>query len=531
MQLLDASTTAIPQCVALCFVDKPGLDESDVPAHVSEPLVLSSSLATISSDCVSRALRELVAYASASLIAAMTMEKSFAAELLEEETANQSTMVQTFRPQSAQGMALHYRFIKDDNLLKTLSAHLLAANKAGGSSLNGNQNSVLPVSVSGVLFCVGISGLSIANTSSALRYSLPQRMADCLTIMMKTDPKETTTVKALLSTYLLMDDEPRKSNEMADTPEMLLFQPLKSDDKAASNMGMMSPLAGTLNLRRMAGNNAAGAGNAIGKDTDGGDDNETNARLPGVRLALAPSGADVARVVSEQVKVLAIAESDALLRKYTLSHQERRANLDLAGGSKSRFSRRKNTSRGATRDPDFDNFDYKGPTKAVMTTKTVNTNLKSDPVVLPTVVYPAAKDDNATKAFVPALAAARGDVGSSRRASTSSVQSAGQRSRGSRKGSSAQFVGGDDESLVSGMSDNHSRRRRSSGHEFEDDASNVSDGRSGIATQGRLQVNIALNEDFSCSYKLSQLSTCSVEGVVQVTFIVVDIMGQMVCYP
>jgi hypothetical protein len=38
-----------------------------------------------------------------------------------------------------------------------------------------------------------------------------------------------------------------------------------------------------------------------------------------------------------------------------------------------------------------------------------------------------------------------------------------------------------------------------------------------MSSTGRMQVNIALNEDLSCSYKLSQLSSCSVEGVVQVS--------------
>ena len=34
---------------------------------------------------------------------------------------------------------------------------------------------------------------------------------------------------------------------------------------------------------------------------------------------------------------------------------------------------------------------------------------------------------------------------------------------------------------------------------------------------GKLYINIALNEDLSCSYKLSQLSSCSVDGIVQVS--------------
>jgi len=36
------------------------------------------------------------------------------------------------------------------------------------------------------------------------------------------------------------------------------------------------------------------------------------------------------------------------------------------------------------------------------------------------------------------------------------------------------------------------------------------------AARGRIQVNIALNEDLTCSYKQSKISSCTIEGVVQV---------------
>lgn len=41
-------------------------------------------------------------------------------------------------------------------------------------------------------------------------------------------------------------------------------------------------------------------------------------------------------------------------------------------------------------------------------------------------------------------------------------------------------------------------------------------GGSSVMSAAQLQVNIALNEDLTCSYKLSQLSSCNVEGVAQV---------------
>ena len=514
MQLLDCLTTAIPQCVAFSFVGNPPLDGTDAESFVPEPMMQSSPLATVSGERLMTAIRELVAYISASLKASTTREKSIATSLLNEDLGQLTgSPVQVFRPLTAQGVALHYRFVRHDiTLLKLLSAHLLAANSAGGPDAS-TKSSAVPAMVAGVVFCVGFTGLSVACASSALQNTLPQRMADCLTFMTKVSPKEPAAIKSILSSFLLVDDELRINNEMAGAPDLLLFQAIKTDDKNASNMGMMSPLAGSLNLRKLAGNNA-GAGAAMGKDTDGGDSGCSNPQSAGVHLSIEPSGADVARLLSEQIKVLAISEADTVLRKYTAPSQERKANLDLAGGNKSRFSRRKTSARGATRDPDFDNFDYKGPVKE-QTARDARGYVGDAPIVSPTPSH-GKKDAGMVKAAVPALAAARGDVGPYRRASISSVNSGGPRIRGSRKSSGAQFVGGDDETHVSGMSDNYSRRRRSNGHVFDDDASNISDARSGITPQGKMLVNVALNEDLSCSYKLSQLSSCTVEGVVQV---------------
>jgi len=46
----------------------------------------------------------------------------------------------------------------------------------------------------------------------------------------------------------------------------------------------------------------------------------------------------------------------------------------------------------------------------------------------------------------------------------------------------------------------------------------TSDSRSISNSAHRIQVNIALNEDLTCSYKFSKMTACSVEGVIQVCF-------------
>lgn len=47
----------------------------------------------------------------------------------------------------------------------------------------------------------------------------------------------------------------------------------------------------------------------------------------------------------------------------------------------------------------------------------------------------------------------------------------------------------------------------------------MSESSRGSASAGgaRIQVNVALNEDLTCSYKFSKMTACSVEGVIQVS--------------
>ena len=66
--------------------------------------------------------------------------------------------------------------------------------------------------------------------------------------------------------------------------------------------------------------------------------------------------------------------------------------------------------------------------------------------------------------------------------------------------------------------------RRSNFHNSPDDVSETlsqayGDAGSTASPANRIHINVALNEDLSCSYKDSQLTSCSVEGVVQVSWL------------
>jgi hypothetical protein len=488
--------------------------------------------------------------------------------------------VQIFRPSSCDGLAIHYKLIRDDaEVILALASHISAAVKAGNQSATngsnkGSSNSIPPGCV-GIVLCVGMSGLPHSTgSSSLLQYSLPQRIEDCTTIL--TELRDSQLVRTVLSSFLLADDEQRKSNEMSGSPNAVAFATADETDKSRSllsPMGMISPLgqaispfagnvasgvstvasgvatgvstvasgvttvaSGVVNFskrmsmtgsigsaggRNVISTGAAAGGSMVGgAGMNGGNDDASPAMKGITAIELRPNSAEAAFIMTERMNVLSVAESDTFLRKYVVTGHERKANLDLTGTGKSRFRRRKSDAR----DPDMDGFDYKGPAKESTRKKStasepletfssttsvsgsVATGISANSSKQPSLRHP--KNDSKPKsATVPTLSAPGKDSITSRRASAYHIS--------------------DDQSQASGQRSSARRRNTSSGPSFEDETSLASDGRSltsdgrsaandSMSSSGRVQVNIALNEDLSCSYKLSQLSTCTVEGVVQV---------------
>jgi hypothetical protein len=355
-----------------------------------------------------------------------------------------------------------------------------------------------------------MSGLAFAHSSSPLQYSLAQRMNYCTSLLQKAVAKDIAGVKVLMSTFLLSDDDSRVTNEMADAANLFFM----SVPEEAGSKGVMSPM---------------GIKQPKPKSIKG---NET-----GVALALAEGSAEAARVMTQRLTVMSAVETDAFLRRYNASGQERKANLDLTGGKKSKFRRRKSDAR----DADFDNFDYKGPAKV-----TVVPQLQAAQA-MPAIAKAGQKlqlrqpkKDTRAKtpgSAAPTLGAPRNDTGgggaSARRASMSSNQS-GQTNQTAQTNQPAfgeapdqfsdQFSAGQGSrspQLASAFGQKGpSRRASTSSRIVEDEDQSVAHtfvgDSSTVASQARVQVNIALNEDLACSYKQSVLSTCSVEGVVQV---------------
>jgi hypothetical protein len=534
MQLLHASPTVGPEFVSLSILSKPPVPSAEettktststsnsmaTAVGMSEPMILASPNTTVSSNESIDALKQLHSHLSI-LLKASSFEKPGKQDKLSKltheffkEDEKQLDAMQIFRPLAAHGLGLHYRLIRPDrddpaisSLVFKLAAQILGSNKSSTAS----AGVATPSEISGIVFCVGMSGLPFAHSSSPLQYSLAQRMNYCTKLLSKAGVKDITGVKVLMSTFLMSDDDSRVTNEMADAANFLLIsEPDEAGAKGVTSMGIKKSKP-----KSIKGNGAEA----------------------GVPLSLAVGSAEAARVMTQRLTVMSAVETDAFLRRYNASGQERKANLDLTGGKKSKFRRRKSDAR----DADFDNFDYKGPAKV-----TVVPQLQAAQA-MPAIAKAGQKlqlrqpkKDTRAKtpgSAAPTLGAPRNDTGgggaSARRASMSSNQS-GQTNQTAQTNQPAfgeapdqfsdQFSAGQGSrspQLASAFGQKGpSRRASTSSRIVEDEDQSVAHtfvgDSSTVASQARVQVNIALNEDLACSYKQSVLSTCSVEGVVQV---------------
>jgi hypothetical protein len=471
MQLLHGSPVAFPQFASLSIVTSEGM---------VEPVITVAPTATCSSNAAVEVIRELHCYVKS--ILKSNESTGFAAELLREDEQT-LLAIQVHRPLAASGLAMHYRFISENAATEKLQSFVLPSNKVDPSS-----------NILGVIICVAVTGPNTVFCASSVPYSLARRIDDCIEYLQRLT--DVASARELLTVYLLTDDESRITNSMMEAPDFLLL-PGESDDRAKgilSPMGMISPIAefGRKTARRASTGIVRGVMNA------GGAINSTMDAPPpvelGFPLVLHPSSADAARALTDRLTVLSVADSSTFLRKYEHSGQERKANLDLTGGTKSRFRRRRTDAR----DADFDHFDYKGLTK-----ETVKRESKAVPVI-----QPAPEPAQGKLLF--------------KSSSKDTKRGPGTRRLSTQMGQDDSNISQKAQNRLSDSIDPKYLKGRSR-TQF-DDETNDSRSQSGnhdgssVVSHVRLQVNIALNEDLSCSYKLSQLSSCSVDGIVQVCY-------------
>jgi hypothetical protein len=200
MQLLGASTTPTPEFVSVSLLLKQDWNRNEIHATLGEPLIIASPLATVDCKGAVDALTELhthLTFMTKALSQTIVLEQedAFTASLLQNDIDCLSG-VQLFRPLAARGVGLYYRLIQG-SALSVFSSLGLASNQGNTSSVN-----VDPSKLHGAVLCVGVSGLGLAQCSSSILYSLPQRMNDCISILSRAGDEDTAAARSVLSSFL-----------------------------------------------------------------------------------------------------------------------------------------------------------------------------------------------------------------------------------------------------------------------------------------------------------------------------------------
>jgi hypothetical protein len=508
MQLLCSRATPGPEFLSLSVTFKRDIAEEKISYGIIEPFLLPSPVSTISQTACIDVLKELHYYVN-SMSKASKSKKGWddhrmATALFQEDGKLQSEQLEVFRPLMGNGIGLHYRVIKDPKSLSILIPLIFASSRATAT-----PNKVVESDVSGVIMCIGMSGLPSSVVTSPLHYSLSQRMRDCLQILAKTGTKDMNSAKTLMTTLLLTEDEDKMTNLMAD--------------------GLRSSLLDDEKKFRKRRKRTAKLKNKGVRSTDHDDDFDT-----------VTNSADKARIMVERLQVLSVAETDTIFKKFEgkasdelSSKKRRKAAADLDGFDYNGEKMRSTGRRFSNNDEGSGSANSKGPLlQSIRDTKRLSFGRQSrNKLGLP-----------GLNVGTPALNAPGRDT--RLRRSSTDTGAGNQRRRNSRMGSGDMAAFSSFDSLGSnafiesetspirpptgGHQRRGSRNSRSNFDPFLGDANPVGDGTISTAFETtmeskvahdatpRFQINVALNEDLTCFYKLSKMSACSVEGVIQV---------------
>lgn len=533
MQLLYSRASPGPEFVSLSLLLKGEIntDESSSSIQMRDPLLLPSPVSTISQAAGVESVQELHRYLVSMHRAVAAMRTNNNNNNNSDKLANALLMedekflvdAQVFRPTKGHGIALHYKLIRDQAAISPLVQLILRSSTSTTTTdgkTNNNNTKGLEREVSGVILCVGMAGLPSAFAMSSLHYSLAQRMRDCIDILARAGTEDGASCATVLSSILLTDDEVRLTNAMAIAQDYHLFtEDTKSGKKKNIEMAVDPEFENPLSM----------------------------------------NSSDQARIMVERLAVLSVAQNDTIFRKFEGKTNEKN----------SKTSRRRKSGR----DADLDGFDFRGESKSSRETATPSaaTTATSSVSDASSVKSGASKlqlkqpkkdtarvlNSKSRQASVPALMASNKDTGGSRlrrqsidtparsradhrRKSSETTQSTWSVDNGNGSNSAGKNKNFDPFSAHSGdtastTSETTASSRKLGGNFFDNPDMSMDAGFGGDAfgpdmgtggstratghsTSGaaRVQVNVALNEDLTCFYKLSKMSSCSVEGVVQV---------------
>jgi hypothetical protein len=305
-------------------------------------LTVASPCATMSLSTVVSCIQELEEYVNSvqaisrsnTTNAASNTENSTADNqvLLDDSSMLTADSVNVFHPSQGNGVALHYSILKEKGLVQKCASVMLNDGKG--------PSKVSVESVAAFMLCVGVSGVSYAYSSSTLTIQMATRMRDFKSILEGlesfADAVECQTcIKSILSNFLLMDDEERKTNAMVDMEAVTLMSDLEDPmEKLKSPIGAVRKSA------------KKGRRSQLLK----GDSMSTDLKF----MVTATSSADVARITAEKVAILSVSEKESQLRKYEATGLQRRSSMASALGKTRavRVRRRK-----AGNEADLEGFD------------------------------------------------------------------------------------------------------------------------------------------------------------------------------
>ena len=528
----------------MSLLSKEDVAGEKLSCRVEESLLLPSPLSTITRSTCLGAVRELHHRVNSILNRSRSnKETSKMAIALLKEDERLLDDVQVFRPLKGNGIGLHYRVIRDKATMRKLIPLVSQASKATTPESKGLENDV-----TGVVFCIGVAGMPSAFVMSPLHHSLSQRLGDCIGIICKTANVESEACKSLLTTLLLTEDEDRITNTMAEgykrtvlseispqiknnrskkqnqdiMPEDHYYgMDLDSADQArimVERLAVLSVAENDTMFRKFESKASKKAGKRLRKtgrdaDLDGFD-------FKGERKSIRE---DAASLLSDKSNSKSSISSGLL--KQSKGDTKSRMPGKFSQGSVPALNASKKDGR--SRRASVDNAPYgEGPVPALPSSRRDGRSRR------------ASVDNHPSRqGSIPAHTAPRKD-GGSRRASveldpSGSVGAGRHRNRpgnfdpfGSNPSSSADTTA--DTTTTSDNSLSTHQARYSDLH-FGGDAFNGPNDMT-LAMQmsanslehdsgnghARLLVSLALNEDLTCVYKHSKISSCSVEGVVQV---------------
>jgi hypothetical protein len=547
MHLLYSQAVPVPEFASLSIIHKRDISGVSLSCHIGEPLLLPSPLSSLSVSSCIESLTELHLYLN-SILKMSSVNKNnintsirmfirddegliFPNNSSKDNNTPSSPSIQLFRPQAGHGIALHYLLIRDRKKISNLFHIMRISSKASSMSKN---SAGLEKDISAILLCVGMSGIPLVFGNSPLVLSIRHRMGDCVEILCKnvsgadSDSAivDVSAAKLLLTTLLLTENEDRVTNTMESTTSRLV---LNQEDEGGGGAGLL--------------------GSAKKKSNE-----VVNFGMQEEENPLLVNSADQARVIVERLAVLSICESETLFRKFEGRNREAER-----GSGKKRL-------RKAAKDADLDGFDFRGvprisrnnisgtvslsgSTETTVPSSDASFSVRSTTSSGSNLALKGPRKDTSSRVANRGLPLLRpnkddarsrrttmGQLGSSSRDPSTGVRTAGGIAVNGGAGAfgsslhsrqSVRSFQSDVASLTSGRS--HSQGSKHNFDPFQDIATRTSETDHGSIVTGdvngndfassgpaKVLVNIALNEDLTCFYKLSKMSSCSVEGVLQV---------------